>query len=148
MATAFLKAVIAAVPYQTHPILTDNGISLTFPPRYRNGPTTRYVTHRFARCCRANDIEHCFTKPNHPGTNGQVECLNRTLKEATVKRYYYDSHDPLRAPLHTFVMAYNFVRYLKTLKGLTPYQYICKIWINEPERFNLDPFQHIVGLNT
>jgi hypothetical protein len=27
-----------------------------------------------------------------PWTNGQVERMNRTIKEATVKRYHYDSH--------------------------------------------------------
>ncbi|MGH6836961.1 MAG: hypothetical protein ACREC9_15815, partial [Methylocella sp.] len=31
--------------------------------------------------------------------------------------------------------------------GLTPYEYICKIWTNEPDRFKVDPFQHNVGLN-
>ena len=43
--------------------------------------------------------------------------------------------------------AYNFARRLKTLKGLTPYEYI-NIWTKEPKRFNGDPFQHTVGLNT
>jgi transposase InsO family protein len=102
----------------------------------------------FDMCCQASDIEHRLTKPNHPWTNGQVERINRTIKEATVKRYYYDSHDQLKVHLHTFVLAYNFARRLKTLKGLTPYEYICKIWTNEPDRFIVDPFQHIVGLNT
>ena len=45
-------------------------------------------------------------------------------------------------------MAYNFAKRLKTLKGLTPYEHICKIWTNEPERFNVNPFQHNVGLNS
>ena len=74
--------------------------------------------------------------------------MNRTIKDATVKRYYYQSHDHLKRHLHTFLMAYNFAKRLKTLKGLTPYEYICKIWTNEPQRFNLNPFQHNVGLNT
>ncbi|MGH6843640.1 MAG: hypothetical protein ACRECU_02740, partial [Methylocella sp.] len=41
----------------------------------------------------------------------------------------------------------NFAKRLKTLKGLTPYEYICKIWTKEPDRFKVDPFQHNVGLN-
>ncbi|WP_049753120.1 IS481 family transposase [Nitrosomonas eutropha] len=147
-ATAFLKAVIETVPYKIHTILTDNGIQFTFPARYRNGPTAQYVTHMFDRCCQINGIEHRLTKPNHPWTNGQVERMNRTIKDATVKRYYYDSHDQLKAHLHRFVMAYNFAKRLKALKGLTPYEYICKIWKNEPDRFIFDPFQHTVGLNT
>lgn len=32
------------------------------------------------------------------------------------------------ARLDTFIGAYNFARRLKALKGLTPFEYICKIW--------------------
>ena len=46
--------------------------------------------------------------------------MNRTIKEATVQRYHYDSHEQLRRHLDDFVDAYNFGRRLKTLKGLTP----------------------------
>ena len=59
--------------------------------------------------------------------------MNRTIKEATVKRYHYDSHDQLEAHLADFVSAYNFGRRLKTLKGLTPYEFICKIWTTRAE---------------
>ena len=52
--------------------------------------------------------------------NGQVERMNRTIKDATVKRYYYQSHDHLKHHLHTFLMGCNFAKRLKTLKGLTP----------------------------
>jgi hypothetical protein len=44
--------------------------------------------------------------------------------------------------------AYNFARRLKTLGGLTPYEYICKIWTSEPDRFILDPIHQMPGLNT
>ena len=47
--------------------------------------------------------------------NGQVERMNRTIKDATVKRYHYASHDELRAHLQLFVDAYNHARRLKTL---------------------------------
>lgn len=33
--------------------------------------------------CRENGIEHRLTKIKHPWTNGQVERMNRTTKEAT-----------------------------------------------------------------
>jgi transposase InsO family protein len=80
----------------------------------------------FDRVCIDNSIKHRLTKPNHPRTNGQVERINRTITEATVKRCHYDSHDPLRQHLRDFVGAYNFGRGLKTIKGLTPYEYVCK----------------------
>jgi len=40
-----------------------------------------------------------------------------------------------------------FVKRLKTLKGLSPCEYICKIWTKKPKGFRLDPFLHTVGLN-
>lgn len=78
----------------------------------------------FDRVCDENGIEHRLTKPNHPWTNGQVERLNRTLKDATVKRFHYESHDQLRQQLQLFLDAYNHARRLKTLRGLTPYEHM------------------------
>jgi transposase InsO family protein len=147
-ASAFLVALIAAVPYKIHTILTDNGIQFRYPPRYADGPTARYMTHMFAMRCRENGIEHRFTKLNHPWTNGQVERMNRTIKDATVKRYHYDDHAQLERHLNDFVGAYNFGRRLKTLKGLTPYEFICKCWTSEPKRFTINPIHHMPGLNT
>ena len=147
-ASAFLVALIAAVPYKIHTVLTDNGIQFTFPPRYADGPTARYMTHMFDMRCRENGIEHRLTKIKHPWTNGQVERMNRTIKEATVKRFHYESHLQLEKHLADFINAYNFGRRLKSLRGLTPYEYICKIWTNEPERFRINPIHQMPGLNT
>jgi transposase InsO family protein len=147
-ASAFLVNVIEAVPYKIHTVLTDNGIQFTFPPRYADGPTARYMTHMFDMRCRENGIEHRLTKIKHPWTNGQVERMNRTIKEATVKRYHYDNHRQLETHLADFIDAYNYGRRLKTLKGLTPYEYICKTWTKEPGRFKIDPIHQMPGLNT
>ena len=147
-ASAFLTALVKAVPYKIHTVLTDNGIQFRLPTRYADGPTARFVTHMFGMRCRENGIEHRFTRINHPWTNGQVERMNRTIKEATVQRYHYDSHTQLERHLNDFVDAYNFGRRLKTLKGLTPYEFICKTWTSQPERFILNPLQQMPGLNT
>lgn len=48
--------------------------------------------------------------------------MNRTIKDATVKRYHYDSHDQLPAHLQLFIEAYNYARRLETLRGLTVVQ--------------------------
>ena len=138
-ASAFLEALVAAVPYRIHTVLTDNGIQFRFAPRYADGPTARYMTHMFAMRCQEHDIEHRFTRINHPWTNGQVERMNRTIKDATVKRFHYDSHDQLRRHLNDFVAAYNFARRLKRLRGLTAYEFICKAWADEPKRFTRNP---------
>lgn len=127
-ASAFLEALIAAVPYKIHTVLTDNGIQFAFPPRYANGPTARYTIHMFDMRCRENGIEHRLTKIKHPWTNGQVERMDRTIAD--------------------FISAYNYARRLKILKGLAPYEYICKCWTSQPQRFNLNPLQQMPGLNT
>ena len=130
------------VPYKIHTILTDNGIQFT------NRKVDQYAwMHVFDRVCYENQIEHRLTKVNHPWTNGQVERMNRTIKEATVKRYYYDNHQQLKQHLYNFVNAYNFAKRLKTLKGLTPYEFIIKTWQNKPKLFIIDPCQHNLGLN-
>jgi transposase InsO family protein len=143
IAKDFLSNLVAAVPYTIHTILTDNGIQFA----KRQG-TEAYWDIPFDKICNVHHIEHRLTQVCHPWTNGQVERMNRTIKEATVKRYYYQSHDQLKTHLQTFLMAYNFARRLKTLKGLTPYEYVCNIWAKEPERFKINPVQHTVGLNT
>ena len=74
--------------------------------------------------------------------------MNRTIKDATVKRYHYDTHDQLRTHLRDFVKAYNFARRLKTLKGLTPYEFVCKAWTSQPQRLKLNPLEQMPGLNT
>ncbi len=142
----FLEHLLRVVPYRIHTILTDNGIQFAEQPRNRGMAWSRSM--RFDMICEANGIEHRLTKPNHPWTNGQVERMNRTIKEATVKRFHYDSHEQLRSHLNDFIAAYNFGRRLKALKGLTPYEYICRIWTSDPERFIINPTHQTLGLNT
>lgn len=74
--------------------------------------------------------------------------MNRTIKEITVKRYHYDSHRQFDTHLHDVIDAYNYGRHPKTLKGLIPCEYICKIWTTDPERFTHDPTHQMPGLNT
>ena len=157
IAADFLKHVIEAVPYRINIVLTDNGTHFTTPGGGRSmagelmamkEAGELFRAHAFEWMCAQNNIEHRLTKPNHPWTNGQVERMNRTLKEATVRRYHYENHDQLREHLSHFVLAYNHARRLKVLKGLTPHEFICKCWTNEPERFKLNPSHYTLGLNT
>jgi transposase InsO family protein len=120
-AAQFLRDLLEAVPYRVHTVLTDNGIQFT------NRRCDRYASaHIFDRVCLEHGIEHRLTKVNHPWTNGQVQRMNRTIKDATVKRHHYDSHDELRQHLSLFIDAYNHARRLKTLRGLTPYEFVCE----------------------
>ncbi|MDI3469983.1 MAG: Mobile element protein [Pseudolabrys sp.] len=155
-----LYALQATVPHLTrsslHRCLKRHGVSRlpeiagdkTSKKPFKRYPTARYRLHMFNRVCREHGIEHRFTKPNHPWTNGQVERMNRSLKEATVKRYHYDTHRQLEEHLAAFLDAYNFAKRLKTLRGLTPYEAICKAWADQPDRFRYDPIHLTSGLNT
>jgi transposase InsO family protein len=156
VAADFLRRLIEAVPYKIHTVLTDNGTHFTDPTGdgWRPDDIKRMLAnkelfrcHSFELACAENDVDHRLTKPNHPWTNGQVERMNRTIKDATVRRYHYETHDQLRAHLKTFLDAYNFAKRLKTLKGLTVFAFITQKWTSEPERFRLNPNHLIPGLN-
>ena len=117
----FLRRLIAVFPYELHTVLTDNGIHFTTPAiRVQLRPTSRrllapgspFRAHAFEYACAHNDIDHRMTKTKHPWTNGQVERMNRTIKDATVKRYFYETHDQLCIHLRDFVDAYNFAKRL------------------------------------
>ena len=46
------------------------------------------------------------------------------------------------------LLASNSVWPLKTLKGLTLFEYICRMWTIEPDRSKLNPTHQMPGLNT
>lgn len=152
----FLRALALAVLYKIHTVLTDNGTHFTDPTgdgwtpddiKVMRKDNVPFRCHSFEMACADLEIEHRLTKPRHPWTNGQVERMNRTIKDATVKRFHYDDHDQLRRHMTDFIDAYNFGRRLKTFRGLTPYEFICKTWTTEPERFTINPIHQMPGLN-
>jgi transposase InsO family protein len=156
VAKEFLERLIATVPYKIHTVLTDNGVQFTTPgagrsavPEIRAAIAAKVLFRAvgFELACARNDIDHRLTKPNHPWTNGQVERMNRTLKEATIRRYHYATHDELRRHLALFIDAYNFAKRLKALRGRTPFGHIVKCWTEEPNSFILDPTHLSPGLN-
>ena len=55
-ASAFLDALVEAVPYDIRIVLTDNGIQFTDLPKNRNGLTARFRGHPFNRACQRHDI--------------------------------------------------------------------------------------------
>ncbi len=139
------EAIIVA--FRRHTLLPLNASSAAPDIKAAIDAGEPFWAHAFEHACARLDIDHRLTKPKHPWTNGQVERMNRTIKDATVKRFYYDIHDQLRTHLGHFVTAYNFARRLKTLKGLTFYEFICKLVTKEPQRFTQNPLHQMPGLN-
>ena len=138
---------ISVVPYRINIVLTDNGIQFDDLPKNRNGITAQLRGHPFDRICRQHNIEHRLTKPNHPWTNGQAEHMNRTIKDATVNRYYYRKKGELEMHLNTFLATYNYVKRLKTLKGLSTYEFIVKAWSETPDLFFIEPYHFNLPLD-
>lgn len=81
VAADFLLALVAAVPYRFHTVLTDNGVQFTdtLPDRTdpeveaaidalwaARGKPRMYRVHAFDGSCTQHGIEHRLTKPYHP----------------------------------------------------------------------------------
>jgi len=92
-AADFLHALVAAVPYRIHTVLTDTGTQFVDRTPTNEaaeaaaeaywaakGEPRIWLVHAFDHACEQHGVEHRTTKPAHPWTNGQVERMNRTLK--------------------------------------------------------------------
>lgn len=55
----------------------------------------------------------------------KADIVHRTIKDATVKRFYYENYDQLRQQLSDFVSTYNFRQRLKEFQTLNTYEFIC-----------------------
>src|SRR4051812_49036981 len=114
------------------------------------------IDHRFA-CCA-----YLFTKlrlrhtqaPSHPPDLVRVvrrDLIPRRRRGSGVRPHSLleirVEESSLRAHLATFLEAYNFAKRLKSLRGLTPFECICQLWTEQPQRFRLNPIHHMPGLN-
>jgi transposase InsO family protein len=78
----FLRALIAAVPYKIHTVLTDNGTHFTTPGNISSAaPLIKeamergeiFRAHSFELACAQNAIDHRLTKPRHPWTTDVID---------------------------------------------------------------------------
>lgn len=133
---SFLQYVIDTVPYVIKKILTDNGMEYTDMMSHRGKASGQ---HAFDKMCTKHAIEHRLTKVKHPWTNGQVERMNRTLKENTIKKYHYSSMEELQKHISLFLRAYNCAKRLRALTYKTPLEYLKNIFLNKPINFKRNP---------
>ncbi len=147
VAVSFLENLIEDCPFRIHTILTDNGAQFTYALLAEHLRPKNKV-HPFDALCERNSIRHKLTKFKHPWTNGQVEAMNKTIKNNTTKKYHYETTGSLKKHLMAFLLAYNYQRPLKALKFKSPYDTIIAIWKIKPELFRINPLLKTAGLNT
>lgn len=144
-ACEFLNNFIEDCPFKIHKILTDNGIQFTF--RLMSEHRRPKKEHPFDEMCRLNSIEHRLTQFRHPWTNGQVEIMNKTIKNHTTNTYHYDNIVQLKNHLMAFITYYNLQKKLKSLKYKSPYEKIIEIYNKDNSLFRLNPYQKKMALN-
>ena len=144
-ACKFLNNLIDDCSFKIHKILTDNGIQFTF--RLMSEHRRPKKEHLFDEICRLNNIQHRLTKFRHPWTNGQVEIMNKTLKEHTTNKYHYDTIEQLKNHLMAFITYYNVQKKLKSLKYKSPYEKILEEYKKDNSLFRLNPHQKLVAQN-
>jgi len=157
-AVSFLKECKEYFPFYITHILTDNG--LEFTDKWAIGKGFVSGNHKFdVECarpqgrmpseCKEDEIKHRLTAPYTPQTNGMVERVNGTIKNATIKAEDYENIDDVKKDLNKFLIYYNFNRrhgsLRKELKVRTPFDAVQSWFQTKPEIFKILPseFQNI-----
>jgi transposase InsO family protein len=130
-AAQFLRDLVEAVPYRIHTVLTDNGVQFTLRKQdIWDGE------HIFDRVCGEHGAPPDQGEPPLEFGGSANEPVDRSPDKRAGRAHkphhqrgegqapHYDSHEELRAHRQLFVDAYNHARRLKTLRGLTPYEFI------------------------
>jgi transposase InsO family protein/predicted DNA-binding transcriptional regulator AlpA len=78
-----------------------------------------YISKAFQEYVQLVGIQHIFAAPYHPQTNGKLERYHQTLKRS-VNQVPYDVPMDLQRSIEKFVEFYNYRRYHKALKDVTP----------------------------
>ena len=142
----FLQKVIEKFPFKIHRILTDNGAEFTY--KLLQNCKKEEDSHPFNQICIKHNIKHKTIQFRHPWTNGQVEIMNKQIKNNTVKRYHYDNFEQLESHLHKYLQAYNLAKRLTSLKYLTPYQKMFAFYKQNKDNFkNWNKETEFLGLN-
>ena len=82
-----------------------------------NGPG--YVSRLSSEYLQLVGIRHVLAAPYHPQTNGKLERYHQTLKR-DVNQLPYDVPRELEVAIGRFIDFYNYRRYHKALRDITP----------------------------
>ena len=93
-------------------ILSDNGAEFASPKNK--------MQHPFERMLLEVGVEHSYTRPYRPQTNGKVERFWRTLKDDLLECGGFTDVDELKDKLFEYLIYYNEIRPHQSLNGKTP----------------------------
>jgi transposase InsO family protein len=139
----FINNCLAFFPFGITHILTDNG--LEFTNRLIKSKKGEYCVKpsKLDIVCKENSISHRLTKPNTPQTNGMVERVNGTIKNATILKEEYKDKTAMEQALIASLVHYILFRrhggLRRELKVKTPIEAIYKWFELKPEIFNQNP---------
>nr|AXS01257.1 Transposase [uncultured bacterium] len=92
-------------------IITDNG--------------SQFISKDFRELTSLLEIEHTFTSPAHPQSNGKLERFHRTLKSEHVRVSAYFSYDDAKERMGRWITFYNERRLHAALMYLPPEEIFC-----------------------
>lgn len=140
-AVDFLAQCKSYFPFYISHVLTDNGAEFT--DRFTNRKNKASGNHEFDTACIEGHIDHRLTAPLTPKTNGMVERVNGTIKDATIKVLTYKNETELKADLDKFLVYYNLNRrhsgLKRELKVRTPFEALQCWYRIKPEIFRKPP---------
>jgi hypothetical protein len=129
-AQTFLQTLVSHVPYTIRRVLSDeNPVS-------------------FDRACQQYDISHQALPKDQPWCLRPADGTQSNSADRPERNYHYKSHKHLQEHFFAFLDTYNFDRRLKTLGGLTPYEFVCECWKIQPQLFTLNPLKNRPELRT
>jgi transposase InsO family protein len=83
-----------------------------------NGP--QFISKEFKEYLRHCQLEHVFTSPFHPQSNGKLERFHRTIKTEEIRQQSYLSLMDARKQIAQYIEYYNTVRLHSAIHYLTP----------------------------
>lgn len=143
----FLDALVAAVPYNVRTVLTGTNPQFTGPSTPPDGVPLPDTGHPFGLACRERQINHELLPPDRSWSIDRIDTAPPPFRGSPGPDAGYESHDDLREHFLAFFETYNFERRLKTLRGLTPFEFVCQCWEQKPGDFHHDPHSYGRMLN-
>lgn len=135
--SAFLADLLNAIPYKIQSVLTGSGDKFADHSSSQRPAPNDDSLHPFDLACRSEKIDHHLLSPDQPW--GRIGAIKSPFSGTQTPGVQYESHDELREHFLAFFETYNFERRLKTLRGLTPFEFVCECWKEEPESFRHAP---------